>query len=529
MDTDQLPYGSFWLVAVATILMSLILRQVLGGKDTGAKLPPGPWNLPIIGSLHHLVGTKLPPHRAFLRLARRHGPLMLLRLGEVPRVIVSTPEAAMEVFKTSDLTFATRPSGPTLDIVSCGGKGFAFAPYGDHWRQMRKLCIMELLSARQVRRMDSIKQAEVTHLMESVATASSASSSAIIAIGKELARLTNNIISRAAFGGKCRQQEAYLRELAVLASLVGGFSLVELYPSSRLVRWLTGDSRDLRRSHARIQRILADIIQERKEKKQNNASATATATGTPTPTPKEDEDLLDVLLRLHEEDTLGFPLTSEIIGAVIFEIFGAATDTTASTLEWAMAELIRNPHVMARAKLELQQRLGHHRRSTITSADLGDLHYLRMVIKETLRLHPSVSLIHRAAMEDCQVMGYDVPRGTSVMINAFAVGTDPAHWGEDAAEFRPERFEEMSVEYYKQGPKMEYIPFGAGRRQCPGALFASTTMELVLANLLYHFDWAIPGGAGPETLDMGEVFGIVVQTRSSLRLQAVASCHLQDH
>ncbi|KAF7013050.1 unnamed protein product [Triticum aestivum] len=523
MDIDQLPCGSFCLVAVATILMSLILRQVLSGKHTGAKLPPGPWNLPVIGSLHHLVGTKLPPHRAFLRLARRHGPLMLLRLGEVPIVIVSTPEAAMEVFKTNDLAFATRPSGPTVDIISSGGKGFALAPYGDHWRQMRKVCIMELLSTRQVRRIDSIKQAEVTHLMESVATASSASSSAIIDIGKELARLTNNIIARAAFGGKCRQQEVYLRELAVLASLVGGFSLVELYPSSRLVRWLTGDSRDVRRSHAQIQRILADIIQERKEKKQCNASAAATAT------PNEDEDLLGVLLRLHEEDTLNFSLTFETVGTIIFEIFGAATDTTASTLEWAMAELIRNPHVMARAKLELQQRLGHHRRSTVTSADLDGLHYLRMVIKETLRLHPSVSLIHRAAMEDCQVMGYHIPKGTSVMINAFAVGTDPTHWGEDAAEFRPERFEEMSVEYFKQGPQMEFIPFGAGRRQCPGALFASTTMELVLANLLYYFDWAIPGGAGPETLDMGEVFGIVVQTRSSLRLQAVASCHLQEH
>ncbi|KAM3393385.1 hypothetical protein ACQJBY_014201 [Aegilops geniculata] len=525
MDIDQLPCGSFCMVAIATILMSLILRQVLGGKHTGAKLPPGPWNLPVIGSLHHLVGTKLPPHRAFLRLARRHGPLMLLRLGEVPIVIVSTPEAAMEVFKTNDLAFATRPSSPTVDIISCGGKGFALAPYGNHWRQMRKICIMELLSARQVRRIDSIKQAEVTHLMESVATASSASSSAIIDIGKELSRLTNNIIARAAFGGKCRQQEVYLRELAVLASLVGGFSLVELYPSSRLVRWLTGDSRDVRRSNARIQRILADIIQERKKKKQHNASAAAAAIATP----NEDEDLLDVLLRLHEEDTRNFPLTSETVGAIIFEIFGAATDTTASTLEWAMAELIRNPHVMARAKLELQQRLGHHRRSTVTSADLDGLHYLRMVIKETLRLHPAVSLIHRAAMEDCQVMGYHIPKGTSVMINAFAVGTDPTHWGEDAVEFRPERFEEMSVEYFKQGPQMEFIPFGAGRRQCPGALFASTTMELVLANLLYHFDWAIPGGAGPETLDMGEVFGIVVQTRSSLRLQAVASCHLQDH
>jgi len=443
---------------------------------------------------------------------------MLLRLGEVPSVIVSTPEAAMEVLKTNDLVFATRPSGPTLDIISCGGKGLVFAPYGEHWRQMRKVCVMELLSARQVRRIESIKQGEVEHLVESVRAASSASPTAIVDIGKGLARLSNNVIARAAFGGKCRQQEAYLREIDGLASLVGGLSLVDLFPSSRLVRFLSGTARGVRRSYGRVQLILADIIQERKEKKSNNGSATATATA------RDDEDLLDVLLRLHDEDTLSFPLTSEIIGAVIFDIFGAATDTTAATLEWAMAELIHNPSAMARAKLELQQKLGHHSRSTVTSEDLGDLHYLQMVIKETLRLHPAGSLIHRASKEDCRVMGYDIPKGMSVMINAFAVGTDPAHWGEDAAEFRPERFEEMSVEYYRQGPQMEFVPFGAGRRQCPGALFATTTMELVLANLLYHFDWAIPGGAGPETLDMSEVFGIVVHPRSSLCLQAAAAC-----
>jgi cytochrome P450 len=148
-----------------------------------------------------------------------------------------------------------------------------------------------------------------------------------------------------------------------------------------------------------------------------------------------------------------------------------------------------------------------------------------MVIKETLRLHPAAALIHRASLQNCEVMGYAIPKGTHVTINAFAVGRDPAHWGEDAEEFRPERFEETgatSVEY-KQGAQMEFIPFGAGRRQCPGALFATNTIELVLANLLYHFDWAIPAGAGPETLDMSEVFGIILHAKSSLCLEAVRS------
>jgi cytochrome P450 len=189
-----------------------------------------------------------------------------------------------------------------------------------------------------------------------------------------------------------------------------------------------------------------------------------------------------------------------------------------------MAELIRNPHTMARAKLEVRERLGEGR-STVTSEDLSDLRYLLMVVKETLRLHPAAPLILRASQQDCQVMGYDIPKGTHVTTNAFAVGRDPGHWGKDAEEFRPERFQESgadSVEY-KHGMQMEFIPFGAGRRQCPGTLFATTTIELVLANLLYHFDWAIPGGAGPETLDMSEVFGIILHLKSSLCLEAVRS------
>ncbi|VAH40006.1 unnamed protein product [Triticum turgidum subsp. durum] len=244
---------------------------------------------------------------------------------------------------------------------------------------------------------------------------------------------------------------------------------------------------------------------------------------------QDNEDLLDVLLRLQKEDTLRFPLTSDIIGAVIFDIFAAATDTTATTLEWAMAELIRNPELMTRAKHEVRQGLAQGL-STVTSADLGNLHYLRMVIKETLRLHPPAAVMRRAARDRCQVMGYNIPKDIHVMINLFAVGRDPRHWGEDAAEFRPERFERsdaMNVEY-SPGPQMEFIPFGFGRRQCPGALMATTTLELVLANLLYQFDWAIPGGASPETLDMGEVFGLTVHRSSNLCLQA-ATRRPQQH
>lgn len=303
---NELPVGS-WLVflaALVAILVSLLIRRTaLTGKETGAKLPPGPWNLPIIGSLHHLLGA--PPHRALHHLSRRYGPIMLLRVGKVPTIVISSPEAAMEVMKTNDPIFASRPVGATLDIISCGGKSFIFAPYGEYWRQMRKVCVVELLSARQVRRMERIRQDEVARLVGSIAAMTAASpATAVVDLSQRLTELTNNIVGRAVFGGKCRQQQEYLRELGVMTTLAGGFSLPDLFPSSRLIRWLSGAMRDLRRSHARVHHIIGDIIQERKEKQSSSAVV-------------EDDDLLDVLLQLQEEDSLVFPLTAEIIGTIV--------------------------------------------------------------------------------------------------------------------------------------------------------------------------------------------------------------------
>ncbi|KAF8729037.1 hypothetical protein HU200_018348 [Digitaria exilis] len=489
------------LSLAAILLLSLHVNRTSATKETGARLPPGPWNLPVIGSLHHLVGA--PPHRALLRLARLHGPVMLLRLGEVPAVVVSSPEAAAEVMKANDPVFASRPRGATADVVGFGGKGLIFAPYGEHWRQMRKVCVVELLSARQVRRMERIRQAEAATAM-----AASPSADAVINLSQGLTALTNNVIARAAFGGECRQQQAYLLEIEVVATLAAGFNLPDLFPSSRLARWLSGAVRDLRRSHARVERITAGIVQERMEKRSTSHGIVGADV--------DDEDLLDVLLRLQEEGSLAFPITTEIIGAVISDIFGAATDTTASTIEWAMAELIRNPQAMSRATYEVRQKLGQGRVS-ITNADLGDLHYLRMVIKETLRLRPPAPLILRASQENCQIMGYDIPRGSSVFINTFAVAQDPRYW-DNPEEFLPERFESSTPDY--RWTHFEFIPFGAGRRQCPGALFATTTIEITLANLLYHFDWALPTGGDPKVLDMSELFGITVRRRANLCMQA---------
>ncbi|KAF7005494.1 LOW QUALITY PROTEIN: hypothetical protein CFC21_020611, partial [Triticum aestivum] len=336
---------SLCFIALGTPLALWLLKLAgAGGKNKPQKhqLPPGPWTLPIIGSLHHVVS--LVPHRKITQLCRRYGPMMHLKLGEVEAVVISSAEAVAQVMKTNDLAFATRPGTPTQDIAGCGGRGIIFAPYCDHWRQMRKVCIVELLSSMQVRRMESIRPEEVGNLLADIATAAASGDS--INISEKMMEL-NNVVSQAVFGGRFTQQDEYIRELDVVLTLLGGFCLVDLFPSSRLARWLSF-ARCMKRSYSHMQCIIANVIEERKAARATGHGASST----------HDEDLLDVLLRLQNDDSLAFPLTTESICAVLFDIFSGATDTTGTIFEWAMSELVRHPETMFKAQLEIRKVLG---------------------------------------------------------------------------------------------------------------------------------------------------------------------------
>uniref|UniRef100_A0A453LL32 Cytochrome P450 71D7 n=1 Tax=Aegilops tauschii subsp. strangulata TaxID=200361 RepID=A0A453LL32_AEGTS len=494
---------SLCFIALCTPL-ALWCLKLAGGKRKPQKykLPPGPWTLPVIGSLHHLASGV--PHRKITELCRRFGPLMLLRLGEVPAVVVSSAEAAALVMKTNDPVFADRPSSATVDIAGCGGRGIIFAPYGDHWRQMRKVCIMELLGSTQVNRMEGIRAEETGNLLRSITASAGA---ATINVTQKVMALSNDVVTRAVFGGRFEQQDEYLGELHKAFELLGAFCLVDLFPSSRLVRWLTNDERRMKRSYGRTQRIITKAIEGRKATRAAGVGASDTY----------DEDLLDVLLRLQLEDSLEFPLTTETIGAVLFDVFAGATETIGSVLSWAMSELMHNPDTMAKTQREIREVLGEDR-AVITNSDLAELHYMRMIIKEVLRLHPPGPLVHRMSREDCTIMGYDIPKGTDVYINIFAISRDPRHWNKPE-EFRPERFDNNNVNY--KGAYFEFIPFGSGRRQCPGIHFSSSVTEMVLTNFLYHFDWMLPDGHNLASLDMSEKFGLAVTKSHDLKLRAI--------
>ena len=199
------------------------------------------------------------------------------------------------------------------------------------------------------------------------------------------------------------------------------------------------------------------------------------------------------------------------------DIFTAGTDTSSTTVEWAMAEMMKTPRVMKKAQAEVRK-LYQGNKTLIHEKDIEKLSYLKWVIKETLRLHPPAPLLlPKECREACKIDGYEIPLKTKVLVNAWAIGRDPEYW-DDAESFVPERFDGSSLDY--KGTNFEYIPFGAGRRMCPGIAFGVANVELPLANLLYHFNWELPDGMKPENLDMTESFGATVGRKNNLYLSA---------
>lgn len=204
-----------------------------------------------------------------------------------------------------------------------------------------------------------------------------------------------------------------------------------------------------------------------------------------------------------------------LINYYLQDLFAAGSDTSSTVLVWAMSELVKNPRVLHKVQSEVREAFKGQEK--LTEDDMPKLSYLHLVIKEALRLHaPLPFLLPRQCREACQVMGYDVPKGTKVLVNVWAIARDDKFWG-DGEVFRPERFNDISVDF--RGSDFEFTPFGAGRRICPGIMFGLANMELVLASLLYHFDWEKPNDSGGD-LDMTEAFGISVGRKSKLILKA---------
>ncbi|KAK9091233.1 hypothetical protein Sjap_024410 [Stephania japonica] len=226
-------------------------------------------------------------------------------------------------------------------------------------------------------------------------------------------------------------------------------------------------------------------------------------------------DFIDVMLSLMESNSMKqVQFGKDNIKAIILDVLGAAMDTSVNVVNWAFAELLRHPKLMKRVQGELREVVCVDR--IVEETDLSKLNYLNMVIKETMRLHPVAPLlVPRESTEDITINGYFIPKKSRVLVNVWTIGRDTNAWSEDAEEFNPDRFIGVDMDFVGRH-EFQLIPFGSGRRSCPGMQLGLLEVQLILAQLLHCFNWELPDGASPCDLDMTEKFNLTMARASSL-------------
>ncbi|XP_059432123.1 cytochrome P450 71AU50-like [Corylus avellana] len=476
-----------WTIAAGLVMLAYLLREwAWKSSSKKKKLPPGPRGFPIFGNLHMLGEL---PHRDLHRLAQKHGPVMHLRLGLMPTIIVSSPQAAEQFLKAHDLVFAGRPPLEAAKHISYEQKNLSMAPYGSYWRNIRKMCTLELLSSHKISSFKPMRKEELGLLVKFVQEA--ARDCVAVDLSAKVSSLSADMSCRMVFGKKYMDKD--LDEKGFKAVIHEGMQLGAIPNLGDYIPCIARfDLQGLTRRMKAVSKVFDDffekIIDEHVQSKDENKT----------------KDFVDVMLSFMGSQESEYRIERSNIKAIILDMLAGSMDTSATVIEWALSELMKNPQVMKKVQKELEDVVGLER--MVEESDLDGLEYLDMVLKETFRLHPIAPLLlPHEATEDCTINGFHIPHKSRVMINVWAIGRDPSAWN-DAEKFFPERFVGSNIDV--RGRDFQLIPFGSGRRGCPGIQLGLTVVRLVVAQLVHCFDWELPDRMQPNELDMTEEFGV---------------------
>ncbi|KAE9588785.1 hypothetical protein Lal_00042279 [Lupinus albus] len=466
--------------------------------------PPSPPKLPFIGNLHQL-GTF--PHRSLQTLSYKYGPIMMMKMGQIPTIVISSADVAREIFKNHDAVFSNRPSVTTSRIFCYGSKDVAFAPYDDEWRQKRKICVLELLSMKRVQSFQPIREALVVEMLDTIRDACMGSKPSTVNLSEMLIAASNNLNSTCIFGQRYDTEDGSgsFGDLGrKLMSQFTAFCVGDFWPSLSWIDTVSGQISNFKATLSAFDVFFDKVIAEHKAKMKRNDEQS------------DKKDFMDILLQLQEDDRLEFVLTQDTLKAIMVDMFIGGSDTSSTTMEWVFTELMRNQSVMKKVQEEIRRVVGY--KKVVDENDIKQMNYLKCVIKEALRLHPPVPLlVPRETTSNVKLRGYDIPTKTRVIMNAFAIQRDPEVWNKPN-EFIPDRFENSEVDFKTQD--VEFIAFGNGRRGCPGISFGVNFSMYVIANLLYLFDWKLPETFGHvEDIDMTERYGLTVNKKVPLHLE----------
>ncbi|XLT92849.1 hypothetical protein HN873_014511 [Arachis hypogaea] len=491
----------FFLVIIS--VLSLVALNLLFQSRKSKNLPPGPPYLPIVGNLHQL---KQPLHRCLYELSQKYGKVFSLWFGSRLVVVVSSQTAAQECFSKNDIVLANRPYFLVGKYIAYNYTTLVSSPYGDHWRNLRRIVATEVLSTHRLDSFLEIRRDEILRLVQKLALKASTNDDdfARVELSSMFSEMAYNTIMRMVsgkryYGDDCDVtdvEEAKLfreiiKELMVLAAADNPGDFIAL------LRWFRLDDLEkrLKRISKRTDSFLQGLVDEHRSSMRNTNT------------------MIDHLLTLQHSHPEYY--TDQIIKGLILVMLLAGTDTSSVTLEWAMSNLLNHPEIIKKARKEIDTQIGQDRivdESDITNTRLP---YLQNIVNETFRLHPAAPLlVPHYSSEDCTLEGYKVPQNTIVLVNAWAIHRDPKVWSDDSTQFKPERFE-------KEGEANNLLTFGMGRRACPGANLAQRTVTLTLGLLIQCFQWK---RITSQKIDMTEDKGLTMPKKIPLETM----CRLCD-
>lgn len=467
---------------------------------TKRRLPPGPPGWPIFGNMFQLGEM---PHRTLTNLRQKYGPILWLKIGAVNTMAILSAKEATIFFKNHDHNFSDRTVIETMRVHNYDKSSLALAPYGPYWRLMRRLVTVDMLVMKRINDTASIRRRCVNDMLAWIAKeARELEAGRGLHVSRFVFFMSFNLfgnlmLSRDMFDMKSESGSEFFTAVMGLLEWTGHANVSDLFP---WLRWLDpqGLRRKMDRDMGKAIEIASTFVKERLDLEVERD--------------EKSRDFLDVLLEFQRnENQDAVNISDKDLNVFILEMFLAGSETTSSTIEWAMTELLCNRDCMLKLKTELSSVIGT---KDVEESDIDKLPYLQGVVKETLRLHPPIPLlVPRKAVQDTEFMGYFVPKDTQVFVNTWAIGRDPNVWDEPLV-FKPERFCDINNKSYKsdyRGQHYEFIPFGAGRRMCAGIPLAHRILHLVLGSLLHRFDWELDCNVTPLTMDMKDRLGITMR------------------
>nr|WCR39970.1 ferruginol synthase CYP2 [Scutellaria baicalensis]WCR39971.1 ferruginol synthase CYP3 [Scutellaria baicalensis] len=464
-----------------------------------AKLPPGPRPYPIVGNMLQL-GNK--PHQTFAKLAKTYGPLMSIHLGSVYTVIVSSPDMAREIMLKFGQSFSSRHIAQAVHACDHDKISMGFLPVANtKWRDLRKICKEQMFANHSLEASQGLREQKLEQLLEYVQKCCDSGRAVDI---REAGFITTlNLMSATLFSLQATEFESQVTQefkeiIEGVATIVGVPNFADYFPILKPF----DPQGVMRRAEYYFGKLLAKIdsyLVERLESRKRFPDA-----------PKK-TDLLETLVDISQGKE--YDITNDDIKHLLLDLFVGGSETNTTSIEWIMSELILNPDKLAKLKHELNSVVGE--KNQVQESDMARLPYLQAVIKEVLRYHPpGPLLLPRAATVDQEINGYMIPKGTQILINAWAMGRDPSIW-EKPESFEPERFLNKRTDF--KGQDFELIPFGAGRRVCPGMPLANRILHQITATLVHNFDWKLDP-TSVEGDHTAELFGLAVRRAVPLKL-----------